>query len=218
MDAPHGSSVGGKTIGAWVYLPDDPIRGKVVPPLPTGWTDINATCFGVDTSVPLTIGACGTGIQAVKATDPLRDCLAMAPGVNSLLLQTAPASAGGPADLNCISNSNTVGMVMLLVVFFSLCVQMAEGLHYGIIPYVSRPALGVVSGMVGAGGNAGAVIAGRSFFTGWCRTDQGIIYMGVMIICITFLINFIYFPDMGGMWFKAGGLGSYDPQVIKVPG
>ncbi len=108
-------------------------------------------------------------------------------------------------------------MVMLLVVFFSLCVQMAEGLHYGIIPYVSRPALGVVSGMVGAGGNLGAVIAGRSFFKGAIRTDQGIINMGIMIIAITALIFFIYFPEHGGMLCKAGGLGSYDPQIVKPP-
>ena len=29
-------------------------------------------------------------------------------------------------------------------------IQAAEGLHYGIVPYVSRPALGIVSGMVSA--------------------------------------------------------------------
>merc|ERR1719263_890415 len=99
---------------------------------------------------------------------------------------------------------------MVMVVLFSLCVQMAEGLHYGIVPYVSRPALG-------AGGNLGGVIATFSFFTGAFRTDQGIINMGIMIITVTALLVFVYFPDKGSIFFPAGGLGSYDPQMIKPP-
>ena len=62
---------------------------------------------------------------------------------------------------NCVHNQDTLLTTMVMVVCFSICVQMAEGLHFGIVPYLSRPALGVVSGMVGAGGNAGALIAGQ---------------------------------------------------------
>merc|ERR1711998_298938 len=94
----------------------------------------------------------------------------------------------------CISNQGASGQVVLFMILFSLCVQAAEGLHYGIVPYVSRPALGIVSGMVGAGGN-----------------------MGIMVIAVTATMFFVYFPDMGGMLFPAGGLGSYDPQLIKPP-
>ena len=61
-------------------------------------------------------------------------------------------------DPNCICNGNSLGVTMILIVIFSIFVQMAEGLHFGVVPYISRPALGVVSGMVGAGGNMGAVI------------------------------------------------------------
>ena len=41
--------------------------------------------------------------------------------------------------------------------------------------------------------------------------------MGVLIIALTALIMFIYFPEHGGMFFKAGGMGSYNPQIIKPP-
>ena len=47
--------------------------------------------------------------------------------------------------------------------------QAAEGLHFGIVPYVSRPALGIVSGMVSAGGNLGAVMLLGSFFEDGAR-------------------------------------------------
>merc|ERR1712146_90677 len=119
---------------------------------------------------------------------------------------------GAAAD--CISHQNAVGITVFIMICFSLCVQAAEGLHYGIVPYVSRPALGIVSGMVGAGGNLGAVIALLSFFfAGDIRRDEGFLRLGIMVIGLIALMFFIYFPDMGGMLFPAG-LGKYDPQII----
>ena len=126
----------------------------------------------------------------------------------------APYGNGG----NCIVNQGMVGTVLVVMVCFSLCVQAAEGLHYGIVPYVSRPALGIVSGMVGAGGNLGGVVALRAFFFGGVtRTDTGYVNLGIFVICITATMFGIYFPDTGGMLFKAGALGKYDPQLIKPP-
>ena len=72
-------------------------------------------------------------------------------------------NAGG-AD--CICHSGTAPAVVTLLFLFSVCVQAAEGLSFGIVPYISRPALGVVSGMVGAGGNGGAVAMLNLFFKG----------------------------------------------------
>merc|ERR1719240_1862639 len=96
-----------------------------------------------------------------------------------------PPSPYGNGD-KCILHQNAVGITVFIMICFSLCVQAAEGLHYGIVPYVSRPALGIVSGMVGAGGNLGAVISLRSFFFGAItRTDRGYINLGITVICVT---------------------------------
>lgn len=51
-----------------------------------------------------------------------------------------------------------------LQVVFSLLVQSSEGATYGVVPFVSKRSLGVVSGFVGAGGNAGSVITQALFF------------------------------------------------------
>ena len=60
--------------------------------------------------------------------------------------------------------------------------QMAEGLHFGVVPYVSAPALGVVSGMVGAGGNFGAVMGSKFIVgppsVGPPSVDKGFINLG----------------------------------------
>ena len=212
FDAPHSSSVGGTTYDAWTYITEDPVRARFG--IPQGWINLNAECGNITTTVPTTINGCNT--LRARLDDSMRTCLYLPSNQAEILRKIAPPPLG-PSSLNCVSNSGTVGQVMLLVVCFSLCVQAAEGLHYGIVPYVSRPALGVVSGMVGAGGNTGAVVSGRLFFRGQARTDQAIINMGCMIIGITALLFAVYFPELGSMLFPAGGLGKYDPQIIKPP-
>ena len=117
---------------------------------------------------------------------------------------------------DCISNQGMAGTCLAIMILFSVFVQAAEGLHYGVVPYVSRPALGVVSGMVGAGGSLGSVIALAIFFSGAFRVDLGLAYMGIYICSVTLLLFLVYFPDMGGMLFKPGAI-KYNPQLIKPP-
>merc|ERR1712086_486967 len=130
-----------------------------------------------------------------------------------LTIMSDPLGAGA----DCISHSGTLGTSILVFILFSLAVQMAEGLCYGIVPSVSKPALGVVSGMVGAGGNAGSLLTNAAFFLGGARKDQAFINMGIMIIVVTGLMFGVYFPEHGGMILPKGALKSYDPQIIKPP-
>jgi NNP family nitrate/nitrite transporter-like MFS transporter len=133
---------------------------------------------------------------------------------STILLATPP---GGIGD-SCISNSGMLSSVIILFICFSLAVQMSEGLCYGVVPYVSRPALGVESGMVGAGGNAGSLITNAAFFLDpTARHDTGFLNMGITIIAITCLCFFIYFPEHGSMLTPAGKFAKYDPQLIKPP-
>ena len=157
------------------------------------------------------------GALSLKITDAMKTTLLAAGNTNwanvGTVVLTQPPDEGGE---NCISNSGTVGLVVLIMFLFSVAVQMAEGLTFGVVPYVSRPALGVVSGMVGAGGNLGAVIATALFFGDSLRTDDGILYLGITILAVTLSCFFLYFPESGGMLFAAGKL-KYDPQLIKPP-
>lgn len=58
---------------------------------------------------------------------------------------------------------NQLGAAIPVLILFSIGVQMAEGTSYGIVPYVVPDATGAVSGIVGAGGNFGAVMWGLIF-------------------------------------------------------
>merc|ERR1719502_2061481 len=121
---------------------------------------------------------------------------------------------GDPWD-ECIRNTSPVGLTLIIMILFSVTVQMAEGLHYGVVPYISRPALGIVSGMIGAGGNLGAVVSGLAIMPATMAIDEGFIQLGIVIMTVSCIMHFIYFPEHGCMLLPAGALGSYDPQLIK---
>jgi len=173
------------------------------------WVPFNGTC------ITERISRCSSLQVEITATH--RTCLdSRFDGIKKVVISEAPSPFGDGDD--CVSNSGMLPLIIVLLFVFSLCVQMSEGLTYGVVPFVSRPALGVVSGMVGAGGNAGALLTNALFFTSdSLRTDLGFIYMGITILVTTCSIIFIYFPEHGSMFTKAGAIKCYDPQLIKPP-
>ena len=58
---------------------------------------------------------------------------------------------------------------------------MAEGATFGVVPFVNRKALGAVAGLVGAGGNAGAVLAGFLFRSEALSAQQALMILGVAV-------------------------------------
>lgn len=67
------------------------------------------------------------------------------------------------------------------MIMFSLFVQMSEGATFGIVPFINKKALGAVAGIVGAGGNAGAVAAGFLFRAESITMQQGLLYLGGIV-------------------------------------
>ncbi|KAJ8775120.1 hypothetical protein K2173_020124 [Erythroxylum novogranatense] len=88
-----------------------------------------------------------------------------------------------------------------LMCAFSVFVQAASGLTFGVVPFVSKRSLGVIAGMTGSGGTVGAVVTQLLLFSGSTFSRQASIsLMGVMIVLCTIPVTFIYFPQWGGMF------------------
>lgn len=61
------------------------------------------------------------------------------------------------------SQSNQLWLAVVMLLCVGLFIKMSNGAVYAIVPFINRPALGSVAGIVGAGGNVGAVCAGVLF-------------------------------------------------------
>ncbi|PSJ22001.1 MFS transporter [Halomonas sp. ND22Bw] len=80
------------------------------------------------------------------------------------------------------SQMHVLALAIGIMLVFSLFVQMAEGATFGVVPFINKKALGAVSGIVGAGGNAGAVAAGFLFRAESLSYQQGLFYLGIAVI------------------------------------
>lgn len=79
------------------------------------------------------------------------------------------------------------------MIVFSLFVQMAEGATFGIVPFINKRALGTVAGIVGAGGNAGAVAAGFLFRSEHISTSHALLFLSVIVVVASFATLLIRF-------------------------
>ena len=72
------------------------------------------------------------------------------------------------------------------MVIFSLFVQMSEGATYSVVPFINKKALGSVAGIVGAGGNAGAVAAGFLFRAEELTWPMALLVLGGAVMVCSF--------------------------------
>jgi len=81
------------------------------------------------------------------------------------------------------------------MVVFSLFVQMSEGATFSVVPFINKKALGSVAGIVGAGGNAGAVAAGFLFRMPGLAWPDALMILGVIVAGISTLALMVRFSE-----------------------
>jgi NNP family nitrate/nitrite transporter-like MFS transporter len=81
-----------------------------------------------------------------------------------------------------------------LMILFALFVKMSNGATFSVVPFINQKSLGLVSGIVGAGGNFGAMMAGFVFKSESISYDQGFFYIGIVVCMISMFAFLIKFP------------------------
>lgn len=88
--------------------------------------------------------------------------------------------------LMLFSRMSTAALAIPAMLAFGIFMKMSEGATYAVVPFVNKKALGSVSGIVGAGGNAGAVLAGF-MFKGEAHWPTALLYLGAIVTAVSFL-------------------------------
>ena len=88
--------------------------------------------------------------------------------------------AGEGLGLIWFSHAESVGLAVVAMLSFGLFTHMACGATYALVPFIDRKALGGVAGIIGAGGNVGAVAAGF-LMKGFGSVQQTLAMLGVLV-------------------------------------
>lgn len=113
-------------------------------------------------------------------------------GLQGRVTWLAITLAGQGLFLVLFSQMNVLILAIATMILFSLFVQMAEGATFSVVPFVNRRAVGAVSGVVGAGGNAGAVAAGFLFRGGYSY-QEALLMIGIAVVAsaaVALLVRF----------------------------
>lgn len=90
----------------------------------------------------------------------ISDRVASRKGLDARTLLLFALMLGEGIGLLWFSTTTSVTMAVVAMLTFGLCTHMACGATYALVPFIDRASLGGVAGIIGAGGNVGAVAAG----------------------------------------------------------
>jgi NNP family nitrate/nitrite transporter-like MFS transporter len=80
-------------------------------------------------------------------------------------------------------------IAILFMLSFALFLKMANGAVYGIVPFINEENVGLVSGVVGAGGNLGGMLFGFLFKSDAITYAEAFTYIGCTVISIAFIVS-----------------------------
>ena len=94
------------------------------------------------------------------------------------------------------SRMTSTGPLVMALLVFGLFVCMGCGATYAVVPFINKNAVGSVSGIVGAGGNAAAFAAGFLFKKGYDVWPSQVLLLGAIVTACSFLALMVKFSPV----------------------
>jgi MFS transporter, NNP family, nitrate/nitrite transporter len=95
----------------------------------------------------------------------------------------------------CFSQARWLPLAIASMMITGLFIKMSNGATYAVVPFVNKRALGAVAGIVGAGGNIGAVAAGFLFKSSRLAWPQALLILGLLVLLTSSLAFFVRFTE-----------------------
>jgi len=118
--------------------------------------------------------------------------------------------------LMMFSQMTVLAVAIPLLIVFSLFVQMSEGATFSVVPFVNKNALGAVAGIVGAGGNVGAVSAGFLFKSS-LEWPTCLLVLGAIVAATSFLAFLVRFSPAAERNAKRDQRAAFETDAIAAP-
>lgn len=92
------------------------------------------------------------------------------------------------AGLILFANSGNLTAAIISMLSFALFLKMSNGATYGIVPFINSKNVGMVSGIVGAGGNLGGMMFGFLFKSTTITYVQAFTYIGIAVMVVSVIV------------------------------
>ena len=86
------------------------------------------------------------------------------------------------------AKAGSFGMAIFSMISFALFLKMANGATYAITPFINAKNVGLVSGIVGAGGNVGGMMFGFLFKSKNITYIEAFSYIGIICVCVAVVV------------------------------
>jgi NNP family nitrate/nitrite transporter-like MFS transporter len=103
------------------------------------------------------------------------------PGKGTLLATALLLEGFG---LIAFAHAPTFAIAIAFMLTFALFLKMANGAVYGIVPFINEKNVGLISGVVGAGGNLGGMLFGFLFRSESITYSQAFTYIGSVVLLV----------------------------------
>ena len=112
--------------------------------------------------------------------------------------------------LIAFAHAPAFAIAIVFMLTFALFLKMANGAVYGIVPFVNENNVGLISGVVGAGGNLGGMLFGFLFRSESITYTQAFTYIGITVLIVAAVMAIT-------RWRPAGKHATAPAETVKEP-